>query len=94
MVDPLGLSTWETIKFHSRMIPRFIRDEGMDVISRSATVIGGGGQVALGGALCKTVMGCIAGAPIAGLGVSTKTACLIIISSWEYAFQERADAKY
>ncbi|WP_422103664.1 RHS repeat-associated core domain-containing protein [Vreelandella sp.] len=70
MVDPLGLSTWEAIKFHSRMIPSFIRDEGMDVIGRSATIIGGGGQVLLGGALCKTVVGCVAGAPIAGLGAS------------------------
>lgn len=40
------------------------------MVVRSATVIGGGGQVALGGALCQTVAGCIAGAPIAGLGVS------------------------
>ncbi|WP_245701712.1 RHS repeat-associated core domain-containing protein [Franzmannia pantelleriensis] len=70
MVDPLGLSAWETIKFHSRMIPRFIRDEGMEVLTRTATVIGGGGQVLLGGALCKTVAGCVAGAPIAGLGAS------------------------
>ncbi|MBZ0331983.1 RHS domain-containing protein [Halomonas sp. ANAO-440] len=70
MVDPLGLSAWETVKFHSRMIPRFIRDEGMDVLTRTATVIGGGGQVLLGGALCKTVAGCVAGAPIAGLGAS------------------------
>nr|WP_264477828.1 RHS repeat-associated core domain-containing protein [Halomonas malpeensis] len=70
MVDPLGLNAWEAIKFHSKMIPRFIRDEGMDVLTRTATVVGGGGQVLLGGALCKTVMGCVAGAPIAGLGVS------------------------
>ncbi|WP_394427442.1 RHS repeat-associated core domain-containing protein [Vreelandella stevensii] len=70
MVDPLGLSTWEAVKFHSRMIPSFIRDEGMDVIGRSATIIGGGGQILLGGALCKTVVGCVAGAPIAGLGAS------------------------
>ncbi|MGP9737738.1 MULTISPECIES: RHS repeat-associated core domain-containing protein, partial [unclassified Halomonas] len=61
MVDPLGLNAWEAIKFHSKMIPRFIRDEGMDVLTRTATVVGGGGQVLLGGALCKTVVGCVAG---------------------------------
>ncbi|MGP9737737.1 MULTISPECIES: RHS repeat-associated core domain-containing protein [Halomonas] len=70
MADPLGLNAWEAIKFHSRMIPRFIRDEGMAVLTRTVTVVGGGGQVLLGGALCKTVVGCVAGAPIAGLGVS------------------------
>lgn len=37
---------------------------------RTATTVGGGGQVLLGGALCTTVLGCSIGAPVATLGAS------------------------
>lgn len=43
---------------------------GVNAISRALTVVGGGGQVLLGGALCSTVAGCVFGAPIATLGAS------------------------
>lgn len=48
----------------------FIRQEGVNVVIRTFTTIGGGGQVLLGGALCSTVAGCAIGAPVATLGAS------------------------
>lgn len=41
-----------------------------DLVYRSASVIGGTGQIMLGGAICSTAVGCAAGAPIALLGAS------------------------
>nr|WP_240901074.1 RHS repeat-associated core domain-containing protein [Thioalkalivibrio sp. XN8] len=48
----------------------FVRDEGLDVLRRTASVVGGGGQMLLGGALCSSAVGCAAGAPIGLLGAS------------------------
>ena len=48
----------------------FLREEGLNVLSRTLTTIGGGGQALLGGALCTTVAGCALGGPLATLGAS------------------------
>jgi len=54
----------------TQMIGNFIKDEGLNVLGRTFTVVGGGGQVLLGGGLCTTGLGCVLGAPIATLGAS------------------------
>lgn len=48
----------------------FVKDEGMDVLYRTGSIVGGGGQMLLGGALCSTAVGCAVGGPIAALGAS------------------------
>jgi hypothetical protein len=63
-------SMWERAKAEARMIGNFVRDEGLDVLYRTATTFGGAGQALLGGALCSTAVGCAAGAPLATLGAS------------------------
>jgi hypothetical protein len=41
-----------------------------NVLARTANVVGGGGQVLAGVALCDTLVACIGGAPLAALGAS------------------------
>lgn len=48
----------------------FLKEEGLNVLSRTLTTFGGGGQVLLGGALCITFAGCALGGPLAALGAS------------------------
>ena len=47
-----------------------LAEKSVDVLSRTLTTVGGGGQVLFGGALCTTIVGCTLGAPIATLGAS------------------------
>lgn len=39
----------------------FLREEGLNALYRTATTIGGAGQILLGGAICTTGVGCAAG---------------------------------
>lgn len=49
----------------------FVKEEGLNVIGRTADVVGGLGMVFGGGAACLTGAGCIGGAPLATLGISS-----------------------
>jgi hypothetical protein len=48
----------------------FILAEGWNVASRTATAVGGLGQIVGGGAACVSIVGCAAGIPLATLGAS------------------------
>ncbi len=60
----------DEVEYHAAMIPRFIEDEGINVVMDTLTVYGGAAQIGLGGTLCATAAGCAIGGPIAALGVS------------------------
>ncbi len=60
----------DEVEYHAAMIPRFIEDEGINVVMDTLTVYGGAAQIGLGGTLCATAAGCAIGGPLAALGVS------------------------
>jgi type VI secretion system secreted protein VgrG len=49
----------------------FLKEEGLNVLSRTADVVGGAGMVLGGAAACTTGVGCTGGAPLAALGASS-----------------------
>ncbi len=51
-------------------VPSFIRDEGLPVLGRTLDVVGGAGQVALGGAICTGVVTCVGGVALMAQGAS------------------------
>ena len=59
-----------SIKERLEHFGNFVLDEGGSIVFRTATTIGGAGQILLGGALCATAVGCAAGGPLAVLGAS------------------------
>lgn len=49
----------------------FVKEEGLNSLSRAADVVGGAGMVLGGAAACTTIAGCAVGAPLAALGASS-----------------------
>lgn len=57
-------------KAQAQMFFNFIRDEGLNVLGRTADVVGGLGQIGLGGAICAGVVTCAGGSLLAAQGAS------------------------
>lgn len=60
----------ESLRQRAQRLGNFVLDEGGNIVFRTATTIGGAGQVLLGGSLCATVAGCTIGGTLATLGAS------------------------
>ena len=70
LIDPMGLCAIETIKVEAIILGNFIRDEGLDVLLRWATAVGGASQIFAGAVLSSTGYGAILGIPLMTLGSS------------------------